>query len=261
MQDYYSLLGVTKNASLRDIKKAFREKAKQIHPDIAGTPGTDNQEKMRRLLTAYEVLSDPDRRAEYDRAYNRFVGKYVFDYRTFLREQEDDPKSQAKLIFFELLHLEEDAALEVWKAQGGLDFALERYLDREDWMDCAFILAEELSKRQRYYESFILLTALVREERRQPYFRHFMDDVEIFLKELVRLRLKSAVDPETYLECMQILLELNFSPKDEARWMRSMAETLAHIGDLPAAQGVFREAMKRDPALSNVIQLRRKLNV
>jgi truncated hemoglobin YjbI len=69
------------------------------------------------------------------------------------------------------------------------------------------------------------------------------------------------VDSETYLECMQILLELNFSPKDEARWMRSMAETLARIGDLPAAQDVFREALKRDPSLSNVIQLRRKLNV
>jgi curved DNA-binding protein CbpA len=264
MQDYYSLLGITNNASLRDIKKAFREKAKQIHPDIAGTlekPGADNEDEMRRLLTAYEVLSDPDRRAEYDRAYGRFVGKYVFDYRTFLREQSDDPESQAKLIFFELLHLEEDAALKVWEAQGGLKFSLEKYLDREDWMDCAFILAEELAKRQRYYESFVLLVALVREERRRPYFRHFMDDVETFLKELVRLRLKSAVDSETYLECMQALLDLRFSPKDEARWMRSMAETLVRLGDLGTAQGVFREALKRDPALSNAMQLRRKLNV
>jgi hypothetical protein len=107
----------------------------------------------------------------------------------------------------------------------------------------------------------MLLTVLVREERRQPYFRHFMDEVETFLKELVRLRLKNAVDSETYLECMQILLELNFSPKDEARWMRSVAETLIRIGDLPAARGVFKEALNRDPALPNVVQLRRKLNV
>jgi curved DNA-binding protein CbpA len=268
MQDYYSLLGVANDASLKDIKKAFREKAKQIHPDIAEAPAAkgktenaDSQEKMRRLLAAYELLSNVDRRAEYDRAYNRFLKKYVFDYRTFLREQQDDPESQAKLIFFELLHLEEDAALEIWKAQGGLDFPLEKYLDREDWMDCTFILAEELAKRRRCYESFMLLTALVREERRQPYFRHFMGEVESFLKELVRLRLKTEVDSETYLECVQILLELNFSPRDEARWMRSAAETLIRLGDLPAAQRVFREALKRDPALPHAAQLRRKLNV
>jgi hypothetical protein len=126
-------------------------------------------------------------------------------------------------------------------------------------MDCALILAEELEKRGRYYESFMLLVSLVREERRNPYFRHFMPEVEVFLKELVRLRLKTAVDNETYLECMELLLELRFPPKDEARWLRSMAETLVRMEDMAAAQGVFREALKRDPALSNTMQLRRKL--
>jgi curved DNA-binding protein CbpA len=258
MQDHYSLLGIQKNASIREIKRAFREKAKQIHPDIAGEVAVA---EMRRLLTAYEVLSDPDKRGEYDRVYGRFLGKYVFDYRTFLREQTEDPESQGKLIFFELLHREEDTALSIWTDQGGLNFPLNRCLDREDWMDCTFILAEELEKRQRYYEAFVLLVQLVREERRQPYFRHFISDVEGFLKDLVRLRLKAAVDPETYLECMEILLELQFSPKDEARWLRSMAETLVLLGDFETAQGVFREALRRDPGLSNVIQLRRKLNV
>ncbi|MFP3040323.1 J domain-containing protein [Treponema primitia] len=264
MQDHYSLLGIQRSASIREIKKAFREKAKQIHPDIAGTvtaQGILAVEEMRRLLNAYEVLSDQNRRSEYDQAYGRFVGTYRFDYRTFLREQPEDGASQAKLIFFELLHLEYEEALKIWEARGGLDFPLEHYLEREDWMDCAFILAEELDKRQRYYEAFMLLVTLVREERRRPYFRHFMPDVETFLKELVRLRLKTAVDAETYLECLELLMELHFPPKDEARWLRSMAETLVHMGDLQTAQGIFQEALRRDPALSNVMQLRRKLNV
>jgi tetratricopeptide (TPR) repeat protein len=157
--------------------------------------------------------------------------------------------------------MEYETALAIWEKQGGLDFPLEQHLEREDWMDCAFILAEELEKRQRYYEAFMLLSALVREERRRPYFRHFMPEVETFLKELVRLRLKTAVDAETYLECMEILLDLRFPPKDEARWMRFMAETLANMGNLQAAQGVFREALKRDPCLSKAMRLRRKLNV
>jgi curved DNA-binding protein CbpA len=214
VENYYTLLGVDKNASGREIKKAFREKAKLLHPDIAGK---DAEGRMRRLLAAYEVLSRGDRRFEYDRAYDRFMGKRGFDYRSFLKERPDDPGSQAKLIFFHLLHLEEEEALEVWTANGGLDFPLGSWLDREDWMDCAFLLAEELDKRRRVYEAFVLLLQIIREERRRPYFKHFMEDVEKFLKELVRLRLKSSVDGETYRECLESLLGLGFSPKEENR--------------------------------------------
>ena len=177
---------------------------------------------MRKLLSAYETLSDPNRRFEYDRAYTRFTAKYRFDYRSFLQERKDDPEYQAKLIFFELLHLEEEAAVSIWKERGGLDFPMEQYLDREDWMDCTYILAEELARRELCYEAFVLLVKLVREERRRPYFKHFMQDVETFLKELVRLRLRKTVDDETYLDCMEALLDLGFTPRDHARWIRSI---------------------------------------
>ena len=262
MTNYYELLKISQNASVQDIKKAFREEAKRLHPDIKGEAGAD---EMRKLLAAYEVLSDADRRFEYDRAYNRFAGKYLkkkgFDYRSFLMERGDDSESMAKLIFFELLHLEEDSALAIWQRLGGLEFRLEKYLEREDWMDCTYILAEELARRQMIYESFVLLLSLVREERRRPYFRHFMAEVEKFLKELVRLRLHQAVNTETYIECMEALLDMGFTPREEARWMRSIAEALASLGELDEASFYFREALKKDPKLPNTVQLLRKLHV
>jgi curved DNA-binding protein CbpA len=223
MSNYYELLKISQNASTKEIKRAFRERAKRLHPDIAGETGA---EEMRKLLTAYKTLSDRNRRFEYDRVYARFAGKFGgrqgFDYLSFLRKKKDDPFSQAKLIFFELLHLEEDEALSIWEEHGGLKFPLARYMDREDWMDCSYILAEELAKRGRIYESFVLLVKLVREERLKPYFRHFMEDVEKFLKELVRLRLRQAVDAETYVECLETLLGLGFPPQYEARILRSL---------------------------------------
>ena len=258
MTNFYELLEIRQNATTQEIKKAFRERAKRLHPDIAGEEGA---EEMRKLLAAYETLSNRGRRSEYDKIYNRFAAKYRFDYRTFLRERKDDPQSQAKLILFELLHFEEDTAVSIWQEQGGLRFPMETYLDREDWMDCSYILAEELAKRELYYEAFVLLVKLVREERRRPYFRHFMEDVENFLKELVRHRLRPAVNAEMYIECMEALLGLGFSSRDEARWMRSIAEALAHLGETDNAARVLREALKRDPRLPNTVQLRRKLRV
>lgn len=258
MENYYSLLGIDRNSSSQDIKRAFREQAKRLHPDIAGS-GAEGE--MRKLLLAYEVLSDQERRYEYDRRYGSFIKKVGFDYRTFLQERRDDPKSQAKLVFFDLLHLEGERALAVWRTQGGLEFPMDKYLDREDWMDCTFILAEELQKRRCYYEAFMLLVALIRAERQRPYFKHFMSELEGILKELVRFRLKSSVNKETYIACMETLLGLGFPPRDEARWMRSMAETLFQLGEMHTAQGILREALKRDPRLSHVVQLKQKLNV
>ena len=221
MENYYSLLGVSGNASGGEIKKAFRTNAKQLHPDIAGSGAA---EKMRKLLAAYKILSDPDRRAEYDKIFSRLSARYTFDYRTFLRERKDDPHSRAKLIFFELFHLEEDEAISIWDDEGGIEFNMDRCLDREDWMDCTFILAEELANRGRLYEAFILLVRLVREERRKPYFRHFMQDIEIFIKKTAR-QLKFIVEGTLYLECIENLIGLGFSSRDEENWKRSISET------------------------------------
>ena len=65
-RDYYEILGVAKNAAADEIKKAYRKVAMQYHPDR--NPGDKAaEEKFKEAAEAYEVLSDTDKRAQYDR--------------------------------------------------------------------------------------------------------------------------------------------------------------------------------------------------
>jgi curved DNA-binding protein len=65
-KDYYDVLGVKRDATEKDIKKAFRRLAKQYHPDT--NPDNPNAEaKFKEINEAYEVLSDPQKRSNYDR--------------------------------------------------------------------------------------------------------------------------------------------------------------------------------------------------
>jgi len=65
-RDPYDVLGVARDADEAQIKKAFRSLARELHPDV-NTEDPDAEEKFKQAAEAYEILSDPDRRATYDR--------------------------------------------------------------------------------------------------------------------------------------------------------------------------------------------------
>ncbi|AGA58510.1 chaperone protein DnaJ [Thermobacillus composti KWC4] len=64
-RDYYEVLGVDRNASAEEIKKAYRSLARKLHPDVNKAP--DAEERFKEVKEAYDVLSDEQKRAQYDR--------------------------------------------------------------------------------------------------------------------------------------------------------------------------------------------------
>ncbi len=68
-KDYYKIMGIKKDASEEEIKRAYRKLARKYHPDVSKEPQAE--EKFKELGEAYEVLKDPEKRAKYDR-YGRY---------------------------------------------------------------------------------------------------------------------------------------------------------------------------------------------
>ncbi|MET0812906.1 MAG: molecular chaperone DnaJ [Microbacterium sp.] len=72
MADHYEVLGVSRDASVDEIKKAYRRLARELHPDV--NPGEEASERFKEVTHAYDVLSDPQQRERYDLGDSPFGG-------------------------------------------------------------------------------------------------------------------------------------------------------------------------------------------
>jgi DnaJ-class molecular chaperone len=77
-KDYYKILGLDKKASADEIKRAYRKLAMQYHPDRGG--GKEAEDKFKEANEAYQILSDPQKRSQYDQfGSNAFNGTHGFN--------------------------------------------------------------------------------------------------------------------------------------------------------------------------------------
>lgn len=244
---YYDILGIDSSCNDAEIKRAFRQKAKVLHPDVLG--GSDESlEMMQQLIQAYEVLSDPQLREEYDRRHFVVPGEFRFDYREFLRGRPEDLGSQARLIFFDLLHDVTDEAVnthEHYFLRRGE--RLGNYLPREDYMDCSFLLAEEYQRRGSLLLAYQLLMDLVEEEQKESYFRHFFLEVVDRLKSLVCIEMPKRFSRRQALICIDEMVSRGFSNRDTAYFLKKAAEIHLEEGDHHKAFTYVRRSLSLDP--------------
>ena len=94
--DYYSILGISKNASKKDIKKAFKLKSKDLHPDRNSEPGA--AVLYQQVIEAYDILSDDNKKSVYDRYGDAGLERLATQQQSQAQWRSTMPKAQAIIV-------------------------------------------------------------------------------------------------------------------------------------------------------------------
>ncbi len=259
MKDYYAILGVPPGAGSTLIKKAYRVKAKEVHPDTAGDDATAH---FLAIKEAYEILSSEAARKSYDITYRATfgTGQKEWDYREFLHGRKDNPESLSRLICYDLLHDRADEAVELHDSAGsGGFFSLKEHLEREDFMDYAFLLAEAYLERGALVKAYRLLRGTAELEEDKPYFRHFYIEVLEKMASIVRQPLPDDADNRLRMAFISDLVTLSYPPREEARLRKIFSELLSACGRYEEAAAEVCKAYELAPSLPGLAETVRVL--
>ncbi|MBN2353956.1 MAG: DnaJ domain-containing protein [Spirochaetales bacterium] len=262
MPNYYEVLGVEKTASFKKIRYNFRKKAKMLHPDVSNKTKQDAEEDMRLLLIAYRVLSNSQKRRNYDHELKTRTSKVDFNYRDYLRSKPADLALQSKLIFYDILNGNAQEALALYETlMDRRGYRLERYLDYGDFMDCAFLLAEEFDRQKQYVKAFLLFKKLFSYELEKPYFHHFSEEIIDRLRSLITNKLQHITSSKVFLELLESLLTLNFPDRDKAVFCKKIAEIHSRLGNRSQAREYLRKGLHYDKKLPGTKKLSLKIGL
>lgn len=263
MIDCYKVLEIPQTATAAEIKRAYRKKAKLLHPDIT----LHESEDFREIVRAYEILSDQHQRSMFDITYaaqSRYEkgskNEESFNYRVWLSSRTDE-ESRCKLVFWDLMHNREDDAVNAFKDMNSsiAGFSLSRWFTREDFMDYGFILSEELVLRGEYYDATLLLEQIINMENTFSYFRHFFPEVIKLARDVLRRCIEGTVPDELAIDAWERALDLSFSKADDAFFLVKMAEAYSRMSDLKTVEICLAEALRLDKAVFIPKTLRRIL--
>ena len=263
MKNYYTVLGLEAECSSSDVRRAYRSRAKTLHPDRVGREGTA---RFLALKEAYEILISPPAREAYDKTLRSLRrGAADWDYRDFLRGRRNHPESLARLICYDLLHDRDDEAVELFEeARRGGIFSLRAHLDREDFMDYSFLLAEAYLEQDAVVKGYRLLRGIADLEEEHPYFKHFYPEVLERLSDIVRRPLPDDENEALRITLLTDLVKLSYPAGEEARLRKLLSELLSAAGRHEAAARevfkAFRLAPKL-PGLAETVELLREMGL
>jgi len=241
---------------LSDIKRAYRKLAKKYHPDANPGQQKDSAKRFQEVVAAYKVLGNERERARYD----------LMMQTSIFNDIAKDPVAnsvgaQATGILEDLLRGDGKRALQTYdEFSKREDLSLESCMDTRDYLDCVFLMAEQMERSGRNKEAVRLYEELYIREKEPPRHRFFFEEVKVRLKKLYSRKLpKEAESPEEEIDCYRRILEFDVDRSERAFILKKIAEVYLKICDVDKAKKIFREALDLKPGLKGTATIRERL--
>lgn len=265
--DYYLILAVPATASSKEIRAAFKRLMLEAHPDKNPHRRTWSERRVRELIAAFDILGNDRRRAEFDslRAASlaslkrrkpvakRFAEPYFF--------RRQDPESRALRVLHHLTHRKPRQAvalLDELESEFGARF-LSQHLERQDYLDTLFLLAEHHSSRRRYRQAAVRLREFYRAEEGARYPRPYLPEVVRILKDLYLRKIPGTSENKEALEALLEARGFQLTKSEEGARLAKMVEIHFAVGDFDAARLALAAAEKVCPLSKNLERIRKSI--
>ena len=255
-QNYYEVLNIARTASQSDIKRAFRSLAKKYHPDTNPGQTKAAAERLRDIIAAYRVLSNERERACYD-----VLMQTSPSFSQKSPGQSSAMSARARSILEDLLRGDGRRALTTYDelaTQNG--FSLQTQIEIRDYLDCVFLLAEQMERVGRNRDAAALYEELYEREKEPPRHRYFFDEVKVRLKKLYSRKLpREARNSAEEIACYKRILQFEVDRSEKAFILKKIAEVYMKEGQTDKAKKIFKEALDLKPGLKGTATIRERL--
>ncbi len=254
-KNYYEVLGVSSSASEEDIRRTYRQKVLEAHPDKNPERREWAEGRIRELIVAYEILSDEATRRALD-SFLRASGSSRANGEPFFFHRET-PGCRALMILHCLVS--GDCArgakiLDEMEEEYGRDFLYD-YLAHEDYLDCLFLLAEHHIREKSFLSAAERLRAFYHQECQARHPRHYLDQVIDLLRDLYLKKLPKILDPALQVTFLVEAGEFRLSRKDELRRLRLLIDTAAASENRSTARAALQLLRELAPDANDLDEL------
>ncbi len=280
--DYYQILEVERDATAREIKRAYRKLAKRYHPDKNPERTTFAEKMFREVCNAYDTLQDRKRKSDYDRTLRTIERQQQSEEIYFDRlKRINQTYAKLELLLQALLHHNYETGVSMYEQlqhrsqEIGKQLRIDDFLSYEESRDCEFLIAEAyqklgfsngdpssvLDRYRKIEQAMLMYESLLSAETKRPCFRHFIREVKDRLKFIYLYHFSVEGYDQTHPIPLTKIRELKLSKRETAWMYKKIAEFYVEIDQFREARTVLKMAFELQPRLTGAKKICQTLNM
>lgn len=264
MVNYYDILEVHYEVSTEELKRSYRTLIKKYHPDIHGQNKLWAESKTKTIILAYKTLSNSTSREHYNRQYRHLLRT---NNRQRPREKpetttsSDDLHEYVRIIFTGLLNGHIEQAIKNYERllKNYTVVDLFSSLNKRDYIDCKFLLAEAYEKFEKFDTAIILYERILERGKSDTDRSHLLHEIKERIRNIYCRNLARNATPEKALGYYEKVLRLNLYKNENAFIHKKIAECHLKLKEYEKALQHLNIALSLKPNLQGAGKLKTKL--